>query len=163
MQQIRGSYTGRTKTNREAPQRMPSRKGIGRAIGVIELSIFNIDIPVFLTDEDRVQELRRRGYDAEPCDRDHFGLVSQCITEDGYMSLAMVITSRARSGTIPHECSHLVDFVFDHVGIPGGVESTEIRAYLSTYLIEQTEIMIAQNQERYPHLYGIEIAEEQAA
>ena len=28
-----------------------------------------------------------------------------------------------------HECSHLVDFVHDYVGVPFGMDSTEVRAY----------------------------------
>lgn len=153
---IRGSFKAGPRNQRENAPRMPSRKGIGRAIEVISVDIFNVQIPVFVSDEDRVHELRKRGFPAEPCDRGHYGLVSCCYDDAGFYSLAMVITPGATGSTIPHECSHLVDFIFDHVGIPGGIESTELRAYLTGYLIEKTEEMIAKNQERYPRLYGIE-------
>lgn len=153
---IRGSFTFGTRNQRESAPSMPSRKGIGRAIDSIPVDIFSIDIPVFISDEDRVYELRKRGFPAELCDRGHYGLVSCTYSDDGHMALAMVITPGAKNNTVTHECSHLVDFIFEHVGIPGGIESTELRAYLSSFLIEKTDLMITKNQEKYPSLYATE-------
>ncbi|MGC5198228.1 hypothetical protein [Aphanothece microscopica] len=97
--------------------------------------------------------MRRRGFPAEPADRECYGLVSFCYNEQGYFSLAMVISPGAKGSTIPHECCHLTDFIFDHVGIPGGPESTEVRAYLTSFLIDETERIVSENQKKHPSFY----------
>lgn len=37
-----------------------------------------------------------------------------------------------------HECCHMADFILQHKGIPVTVENTEIRAYLTEYLVSKT-------------------------
>lgn len=36
---------------------------------------------------------------------------------------------------IVHECSHVVDYIFDYTGIPISVENTESRAYMMGFLV----------------------------
>ena len=36
-----------------------------------------------------------------------------------------------------HECCHIADFILQHKGIPVTAENTEIRAYLTEYLVGQ--------------------------
>ena len=36
-----------------------------------------------------------------------------------------------------HECCHIADFILQHKGIPVTMENTEIRAYLTEYLVSQ--------------------------
>ena len=54
----------------------------------------------------------------------------------------MVIPERANLGTVVHECSHMIDFMFEVHGVPGGVESTEIRAYMLTQLLMDVALIL---------------------
>ena len=150
-----------TKETSPAPS-MPSRKGLGRAIDVIDLEVFQHQIPVFISDEDRVHDLRKRGFNPIPCDRSHYGLVSMEESDEGQVMIALVITPYGDYGTIVHEASHIVDFIFEHLGILPGSESTETRAYVLGYIFEKTAEMIHENRKAYPHLYGINPPEQGA-
>lgn len=154
IQKIRGQFTKGTKVNKQAGPSMPRRKTLGRAMGLIPLDIFRTTIPVYLTDIDRCLDLQARGFPAESFnDGAFYGLACFNTDGNGNTIYSMIIASHAREDTISHECSHITDFLFDDFGIPPGMESTEIRAYLTSYLIGRTETIVAQNQERYPNFY----------
>ena len=55
--------------------------------------------------------------------------------EDGCFWYSITFQSEPDIGTIIHECSHMVDFMFETHGVPGGIESTEIRAYMLSLLV----------------------------
>jgi hypothetical protein len=55
--------------------------------------------------------------------------------DDGEFWYSITFQSEPNIGTIIHECSHMVDFMFEIHGVPGGIESTEIRAYMLSLLV----------------------------
>jgi len=150
-----------TKKQRLSPPSMPYRKGKGRTIGIINLDIFHLIVAVFISDEDRCKDMERFGFQPEPETRSFRGLAVQSYDDQGHCFHAIVITPDGDDSTITHEASHIVDFLFDHLGIPGDMGSTELRAYLSSYLIERTRQMVLKNQIDYPQFYAT--APEQAA
>ncbi len=50
--------------------------------------------------------------------------------DNGIYWYALCIPDDCNLGTVVHECSHMIDFMFETHGVPGGIESTEIRAYM---------------------------------
>lgn len=99
-------------------------------IGIIPLDVFNLEVAVFSNDDDRVAALRADGCDVEG--RNSVALASAHMDEagDGSLRLSLVIKPVATRATWAHECAHLADFVMDYLGVPTGIENTEIRGYL---------------------------------
>ena len=61
---------------------------------------------------------------------------------NGAMYFSMHLPKDAPLSQIVHECSHMVDFLFDHHGVGLDVGHTEIRAYMLQRMFEDvTEIM----------------------
>lgn len=55
--------------------------------------------------------------------------------DDGAFWYSITFNETPTMGTIIHECSHMVDFMFETHGVPGGIESTEIRAYMLALMV----------------------------
>ena len=55
--------------------------------------------------------------------------------DEGAFWYSITFNQTPNIGTIIHECSHMVDFMFETHGVPGGIESTEIRAYMLQLMI----------------------------
>lgn len=99
-------------------------------IGLIHLDMFNIEIPVFASEADRVQELTKAGFYVETDNKPFRGLAGWTShKETNQIQHYIVITDQGDECTWAHEASHIVDMVFDLLGIPPGIESTEIRSY----------------------------------
>lgn len=60
--------------------------------------------------------------------------------EDGSVRFAILMTDRADWWHYAHECSHMVDFIFDQLGIDTGLETTEPRAYLMGFLFRELSL-----------------------
>jgi len=59
---------------------------------------------------------------------------------DGSVRFAILMTERADWWHYAHECSHMVDFIFDQLGIDTGLETTEPRAYLMGFLFRELSL-----------------------
>ena len=104
--------------------------------GFIDLNIFNMQVAVFTTDEDRVAFMHQHGaVNAAP--HDPAAIASAHIDEmpDGSPRLSMVLKPHATTATWAHECSHVADFVCDILHIDLSMATTEVRAYLVGYLM----------------------------
>ena len=55
--------------------------------------------------------------------------------DDGVFWYSITFNQTPTMGTIIHECSHIVDYIFETHGVPGGIESTEIRAYMLSLMV----------------------------
>lgn len=64
------------------------------------------------------------------------GMASKHADKEGVHWFSLYLPKAAAAGTIVHECSHVVDFVLDHHGVPLNAENTEIRAYMLERLFE---------------------------
>ncbi len=111
-------------------------------IGVIDLAVFNLDVAVFASDEDRVAALRDEGCDVSEHDIAALASSHMDVAGDGSPRLSMVIKPVATTATWAHECVHIADFVMDRLGVPMGVENTEIRGYLVGHLFASLEEML---------------------
>jgi hypothetical protein len=58
---------------------------------------------------------------------------------DGKAWWGMILNSDCDDCTIVHECSHIVDFIFDQQNLPTGVENTELRAYMIGNLFDSVK------------------------
>lgn len=64
------------------------------------------------------------------------GMASQKADGDGVHWFSLFLPDDAEPGLIVHECSHAVDLILDHHGVPLNVENTEVRAYMLQRLFE---------------------------
>jgi hypothetical protein len=108
-------------------------------IGIIPLDVFNLDVAVFADDAARCAALREEGCDVSEHDEDCLASAHIDTAGDGSTRLSMVIKPVAAKATWAHECVHIADFVMNRLGIPMGVENTEIRAYLTGHLFAGLE------------------------
>ena len=114
----------------------------GKCLGLIHLEIFNLDVAVFGRDADRVKVLRGEGCSPDSADPAAIASAHLDFTQSGSPRLSMVIKPEATRATWAHECVHIADFVMNLVGIPMGVENTEVRAYMVGHLFGQLERIV---------------------
>lgn len=108
-------------------------------IGLLELNVFQIEIPLFVDDQSRFDLFKKLGINIEgdSVREDYGNLVSYGTTPSGTFIMTMTLDAKADITVIAHECSHVVDVIFDRVGIPPGIVSTEVRSYTLGYLVGQ--------------------------
>lgn len=111
-------------------------------IGVIDLAVFNLNVAVFGSNEDRVAALRDEGCDVSGHDVACLASAHMDVVGDGSIRLSLVIKPVATKATWAHECVHIADFVMDRLGIPMGVENTEVRGYLVGHLFASLDEMM---------------------
>lgn len=111
-------------------------------IGIIPLDVFNLEVAVFADDAARCAALREEGCDVPEYDQAALASSHLDAAGDGSPRLSMVIKPVATKATWAHECVHIADFVMHHLGIPMGVENTEIRGYLTGHLFAGLEEML---------------------
>lgn len=99
-------------------------------IQIIHVDLFNFDVAVFGSDEDRLRVLKDEGCDAEPWEQSAIASAHIDTLSNGSPRFSFVIKSEATRATWAHECSHMADFFCDTLGIPIDLNNTEIRAYL---------------------------------
>ena len=64
------------------------------------------------------------------------GLATIQRAADGTCYFSLFLPAGTGAGTIVHECSHAVDLLLDHHGVPLTVDNTEVRAYMLERLFE---------------------------
>jgi hypothetical protein len=102
-----------------------------RLVGVCRIGVFNIQIGVFRSLADCAGHLARVGCRIEAESKHSIGMARWDECENGTTWWSLIITDEATDATIVHECVHMADFIMERVGIPTGVENTEIRALLT--------------------------------
>lgn len=67
--------------------------------------------------------------------RASYGCAVWTTDDEGTKWFAISLEDKANFWTLLHECSHMVDFIFEVFGVPCGPENTEVRAYTLTELV----------------------------
>lgn len=106
-----------------------------RMTAYIPVDVFHLGVAVFRSEKTRLAVLRDQGCRSlTPHPKAAVSSAHMDVADDGTVRLSMVIKPKASRSTWAHECSHVADFIMEHVGIPLGLESTELRAYLVGHL-----------------------------
>lgn len=119
-------------------------------LGVFQIGIFNTQVAVF----DSLKKLQKHhtktlGHD--PIDGLNPASYGMCIketVEDGTVFFYLYIGKDANRYTRIHECSHLVDWVMNEVGVPVDVHNTEIRAYMLAECCQLLDEVLQEHLER---------------
>jgi hypothetical protein len=102
-------------------------------LGVLTVAPFRVEVAVFASAEHMYQYHEHvtgaRWPNEEASDHTAKGLCLRLANGEGGECYYIVITPKATVYTRIHECSHLLDFVHDAVGVPFGLLNTETRAY----------------------------------
>ena len=106
-----------------------------RMAAYIPIDVYSLGVAVFRNEKRRAAVLRDQGCD-DIADGNPAALASayRDYANDGTVRLSMVLKRGTTRATWAHECVHIADFVMDHVGIPLGIDNTEVRAYLVGHL-----------------------------
>lgn len=107
---------------------------------VIEVEMFQAQIPVFTDRREMIETLISIGTDAKtawidegPC----FGMATTVKDSSGADVFALYLDPEADASVWVHEASHLVDFIFDSRGISTCMASTETRAYMLGWIFKE--------------------------
>lgn len=109
-------------------------------IGLIHIDIFKYTVAVYLSDEDRIEGLKEFNVSNPiPLDTPYFGAVTCDMADDEILVLSILFSPEGQDtiSTWVHEAVHITDIMLDHLGFPGSVDNTEIRAYLTQYVFEE--------------------------
>lgn len=107
--------------------------------GLITLDMFNIDIPIYISDQDRVDDFQKYGLEVHQVDKPFFGLAGWTTDENDLRYFYVVLSPTSQPSTWVHEASHLVDFIIDYLGLDPSVDGTETRAYMLGHIFGSIE------------------------
>lgn len=113
-----------------------------RILGVVFVDVFNIQIGVFRSQKKCRKYLADLGCVIDPVTGAHHGIARVDEGNGGEEWFSLIITKSARDGTLVHECVHMADFIMESLGIPTGVENTEIRAYLTQHIFCEAGVIL---------------------
>lgn len=113
--------------------------------GWIEIEIFRMAVPVFISEADRVAYLNfhKASYAPMTPEQRAAALAGWALYPDQSKLIFMVLPVGVPQSTWVHEASHVVDFVFEHLGIDTGIEVTEVRAYMLGHIFASIEDIMA--------------------
>lgn len=105
-------------------------------IDVITIDMFNVAIPVFVNAGQMLQALDKICVDVDTRDSEFKFDGMACLYKDdeGCPVYAVYLHPDSTVDVWAHEASHLVDMVFETMGIYAGYESTETRAYMLQHI-----------------------------
>lgn len=105
-------------------------------IDVITIDMFNVVIPLFVNAGDMLEALDQVCVDVDTSDADFEFDGMACLYKDdeGSPVFAVYLSPSSTGDVWVHEASHLVDMVFETMGIFPGYESTETRAYMLQHI-----------------------------
>ena len=102
-----------------------------KPIGAFSVAPFNVLVAVF-DDFAKLDSYHRKVIGGDPIEGLDVPSLGSCIVAKGPCGayfFYIFIAPAASKYTRIHECSHLIDFVHDYVGVPLCMDSTELRAY----------------------------------
>lgn len=105
-------------------------------IDVITIDMFNVVIPVFVDAGQMLQALDKVcvGVDTGEADFEFDGMACWYKDDEGAPVFAVYLHPNSTGDVWVHEASHLVDMIFETMGIFTGYESTETRAYMLQHI-----------------------------
>ena len=63
-------------------------------------------------------------------------------TIDDTFYLALLMDDKMNNGVIAHECNHLVNIIFNHIGYKTEPSNDEIHCYFLTYFVDKVDLVI---------------------
>lgn len=105
-------------------------------IDVISIDMFNVVIPVFVDANKMFQALDKVCKDVENTESGFTfdGMACWYKDDEGAPVFAVYLHPGSSADVWVHEASHLVDMIFETMGIFSGYESTETRAYMLQHI-----------------------------
>lgn len=98
----------------------------------IRVSLYNCHITVSINDT--ITE----GFKELNCSTDSNPEDFNAVTINFYNgSIAVLLTRKSTIGTITHECSHVVNRIFDHIGYSLDMKNDEAHAYLLEWITQK--------------------------
>ncbi len=122
-----------------------AKKKASKKVQVCVVAPFDIQVAVWRTREKMIEYYAEvLSYDVEPTSNvgPSNGLCYAFKDDSGVNWYNLILPESVKPKTIVHECSHAIDFIMDDVGVPIGIENTEIRAYLLGDLYEDVCIAL---------------------
>jgi hypothetical protein len=118
------------------------------AEGLISIELFSLEAPLYVSETIRVEALKYMGYDIEHVKHPMNGCVGVDYCKENIPLFSMTITPGSTISTWAHEAVHLADLLMDSRGVPTDVSNTEVRAYLTGYIVEQIAFIMDKYYER---------------
>lgn len=132
--------------------RKRARKKGNDHIGLLTADVFNMEIPVYVTEDHAREGFAARGIQWREEFQSTGGWTAKVIysyDQAGSGAIAMIIPHDVEDSTIVHELVHVVDIMFDWLGVETSKEVTEVRAYLMGHFYKQTKKMLSVFNEAY--------------
>jgi hypothetical protein len=113
-----------------------------KPVGVFSVAPFGVQVAVFddFAKLDAYHQTVIGGEPIEGFDTPVLGTFLMAKGSSGAYVFYIFISPESNKYTRIHECSHLIDFVHDYVGVPFCMDSTEVRAYglaAACYLLDE--------------------------
>lgn len=123
-------------------------------IDVITIDMFNVVIPVFVDANQMLQALDKVCVDVDTtkAEFEFDGMACLYKDEEGCPVFAVYLHPDSSGDVWVHEASHLVDMVFETMGIFTGFESTETRAYMLQHIFRSMVYSMAVYKEKQSEL-----------
>lgn len=115
-------------------------------LDVIEVEMFQVQVPVFVDPHVMLNTLRESNCDVDLKDADApcHGMAYLTNGENGGPVMALYLEPESDASVWVHEASHLVDMIFETRGISPCFSGTETRAYMLQYIFQEIcRIMVA--------------------
>lgn len=105
-------------------------------IDVISIDMFNVVIPLFVDANQMLEALDKVCVDVDTteCAFEFNGMACLYKDDEGAPVFAVYLHPDSTGDVWVHEASHLVDMVFETMGIFTGYEATETRAYMLQHI-----------------------------
>lgn len=105
-------------------------------IDVITIDMFNVVIPLFVDANQMLQALDKVCVDVDTSEAafEFDGMACWYKDDEGAPVFAIYLHPSSTGDVWVHEASHLVDMIFETMGIFSGFESTETRAYMLQHI-----------------------------
>lgn len=140
-------------------RKRPRKKGNDH-IGLLTADVFNMEIPVYVTEDHAKEGFAARGIQWQfESNGAWVAKVIYSYDGQGAGAIAMIVPHNVDDSTIVHELVHVIDIMFDWLGVDTGKEVTEVRAYLMGHFYKQTKKMLSVFNEAYSKVLA-EIAPE---
>lgn len=119
-------------------------------IDVITIDMFNVVIPIFVDAGEMLHALDQVCVDVDTTEADFVFDGMACLYKDieGAPVFAVYLHPGSTGDVWVHEASHLVDMVFETMGIFTGYESTETRAYMLQHIFRSIATAMSEYREK---------------
>lgn len=105
--------------------------------GFVGIEIFSIYPMIFKTQEDHLTYFQAYGFSCPEPQHNFVAYAGYGENDKGIRAYFAVLPDGISCGVWVHEASHLVDFIFDHLGLPTKLGNTELRAYMIEHIFNE--------------------------